>query len=167
MFYDNHIRVSQRLSVQVGVHGVGYFPHGSKDYYSIQPRLSVRYFPTDSDLLYLHFSKMEQFYHCLRLYNWDLPTDFRMPSIDGYKPRSSEHYEVGWKHFLTGGLFELSAFYKTRRNVVAMRPDIFVDDGGWDQYVMVGSGDSYGLRLYLEALDASVLVCLFAQPRVV
>lgn len=150
VFYDNHIRVSQRLSVQVGVHGVGYFPHGSKDYYSIQPRLSVRYFPTDSDLLYLHFSKMEQFYHCLRLYNWDLPTDFRMPSIDGYKPRSSEHYEVGWKHFFTGGLFELSAFYKTRRNVVAMRPDVFVDDGGWDQYVMVGSGDSYGLRLYLN-----------------
>lgn len=150
LFYDNHIRVSSRLSVQVGVHGVGYFPHGSKDFYSIQPRLSVKYFPADNDLLYLHFSKMEQFYHCLRLYSWDLPTDFRMPSIDGYKPRSSEHYEVGWKHFLAGGLFELSAFYKTRHHVVALRPDAFVEDDGWGQYVMAGNGDSYGVRFYLN-----------------
>ncbi len=150
LFYDNHIRVSSRLSVQVGVHGVGYFPHGSKDYYSIQPRLSVKYFPSDNDLLYLHFSKMEQFYHCLRLYSWDLPTDFRMPSIDGYKPRSSEHYEVGWKHFMTGGLFELSAFYKTRHNVLALRPDAFVGDDSWEQYVMTGNGDSYGVRFYLN-----------------
>lgn len=150
LFYDNHIRVSDRLSVQVGIHGVGYFPHGSKDYYSIQPRLSVKYFPADNDLLYFHFSEMEQFYHCLRLYYWDLPTDFRMPSIDGYKPRSSDHFEVGWKHFLKGGMLELSAFYKTRRNVVAMRPDAFVEDYSWEQYVMAGNGDSYGVRLYLN-----------------
>ena len=120
------------------------------DYYSIQPRLSVKYFPADNDLLYLHFSRMEQFYHCLRLYAWDLPTDFRMPSIDGYKPRSSEHYEVGWKHFLAGGLFELSAFYKTRYHVVALRPDAFVEDDSWGQYVMAGNGDSYGVRFYLN-----------------
>ena len=73
-----------------------------------------------------------------------------MPSIDGYKPRSSEHYEVGWKHFMTGGLFELSAFYKTRHNVLALRPDAFVGDDSWGQYVMAGNGDSYGVRFYLN-----------------
>ena len=150
LFYDNHIRVSQRLSVQVGVHSVGYFPHGNRDYYSIQPRMSVKYFPADNDLLYFHFSEMEQFYHCLRLYYLDLPTDFRMPSIDGYKPRSSEQYEIGWKHFLNNGIFEVSAYYKTRRNVVAIRPDAFIEDDGWQQYIMVGNGDSYGLQLYVN-----------------
>lgn len=150
LFYDNHIRVSQHLSVQVGVHSVGYFPHGNRDYYSIQPRMSVKYFPADNDLLYFHFSEMEQFYHCLRLYHLDLPTDFRMPSIDGYKPRSSEQYEIGWKHFLNNGIFEVSAYYKTRRNVVAIRPDAFIEDDGWQQYIMVGNGDSYGLQLYVN-----------------
>ena len=69
---------------------------------------------------------------------------FRMPSIDGYKPRSSEHYEAGWKHFLDNGMLEVSAYYKTRRNVVALRPEVFVEDGQWQEYIMVGNGDSYG-----------------------
>lgn len=148
LFYDNHIRVSPRLSVQVGVHGVGYLPRNHRPYYSIQPRMSVKYFPGEEDMLYFNFSKMEQFYHCLRLFSWDLPTDFRMPSIDGYKPRSSEHYEAGWKHFLDNGMLEVSAYYKTRRNVVALRPEVFVEDGQWQEYIMVGNGDSYGARMY-------------------
>lgn len=148
LFYDNHVRITPRLSVQVGVHGVGYLPRNHRAYYSIQPRLSIKYFPGEEDLLYLNFSKMEQFYHCLRLFSWDMPTDFRMPSIDGYKPRSSEHYEAGWKHFLNEGMLEASVYYKTRRNVVALRPEAFVEDGEWGQYIMTGKGDSYGARLY-------------------
>lgn len=148
LFYDNHIRITPRLSVQVGVHGVGYLPRNHRAYYSIQPRLSIKYFPGEEDLLYLNFSKMEQFYHCLRLFSWDMPTDFRMPSIDGYKPRSSEHYEAGWKHFLNEGMLEASVYYKTRRNVIALRPEVFVEDGEWGQYIMTGKGDSYGARLY-------------------
>lgn len=100
LFYDNHVRITPRLSGQIGVHGVAYLPRNHRSYYSIQPRMSLKYFPGEKDLLYLNFSKMEQFYHCLRLFSWDMPTDFRMPSIDGYKPRTSEHYEAGWKHFL-------------------------------------------------------------------
>ena len=72
LFYDNHIRISPRLSVQVGVHGVGYLPRNHRPYYSIQPRMSVKYFPGEEDMLYFNFSKMEQFYHCLRLFSWDL-----------------------------------------------------------------------------------------------
>ncbi len=150
IFYDNYINISSRLSVQVGVHGVGYFPRKNRSYYSIQPRLSVKYFPWSNDLLYLNFSKMEQFYHCLRLYEWDLPTDFRMPSIEGYKPRTSEHYEIGWKHFLENGQIEISTYYKTRRNVVALRPEVYVEDDQWGQYIMVGTGDSYGARFYFH-----------------
>lgn len=148
VFYDNLLRISPELSVQVGVHGVGYYPQHSRSYYSIQPRLSVKYFLSEADLLYLHFSKMEQFYHFLRFDSFSLPTDFRMPSIDGFKPRSSEHYEVGWKHFLKNGQFELSVYYKTRRNVLALRPDTWAEDGSWQQYLMVGNGDSYGIKGY-------------------
>ena len=60
--------------------------------------------------------------------NFSFPTDFRMPSIEGYKPRSSEHYEAGWKHFFGNGRMELSAHYKTRRNVLAFRPEFFMED---------------------------------------
>lgn len=148
LYYDNLLRISPELSVQVGVHGVGYYPQHSRSYYSIQPRLSVKYFPSEENLLYLNFSKMEQFYHYLRFDSFSLPTDFRMPSIDGFKPRSSEHYEMGWKHFLKGGQLEVSAYYKTRRNVLALRPDFWIEDGEWKNALMVGKGDSYGVKGY-------------------
>lgn len=127
---------------------IGYYPQHSRSYYSIQPRLSVKYFPSEKNLLYVNFSKMEQFYHFLRFDSFALPTDFRMPSIDGFKPRSSEHYEVGWKHFLEGGQLELSAFYKTRRNVLALRPDTWLEGEEWSQYLMTGKGESYGVKGY-------------------
>lgn len=103
VYYDNLLRISPEFSVQVGVHGVAYCPQHHRSYYSIQPRLSVKYFPSERNLLYLNFSKMEQFYHFLRFDSFSLPTDFRMPSIDGFKPRSSEYYEMGWKHFMDSG----------------------------------------------------------------
>ena len=87
VYYDNLLRISPEFSVQVGVHGVAYCPQHHRSYYSIQPRLSVKYFPSERNLLYLNFSKMEQFYHFLRFDSFSLPTDFRMPSIDGFKPR--------------------------------------------------------------------------------
>lgn len=148
LYYDNLLRISPELSVQVGVHGVGYYPQHSRSYYSIQPRFSLKYFPSEKNLLYVNFSKMEQFYHFLRFDSFSLPTDFRMPSIDGFKPRSSEHYEAGWKHFLKDGQLEFSTYYKTRRNVLALRPDTWLEDGSWQQCLMAGRGDSYGVKGY-------------------
>ncbi len=149
IFYDNHIRIARDLFVQVGVHFVGYLPQKHRSYYSIQPRLSLKYSSSPDDIFYLNFSKMEQFYHHLRFDFLSLPTDFRMPSIERYKPRTSEHYELGWKHFLGNGQVEVSTYYKTRRNLLALRPETFIYDDQWQNYIMSGDGDSYGAKFYL------------------
>lgn len=151
LFYDNDLRIARHLYAQVGVHFVGYLPQKHEHYYSIQPRFSLRYTPSERNLFYLNFSKMEQFYHYLRMDNFSFPTDFRMPSIEGYKPRSSEHYEAGWKHFFGNGRMELSAYYKTRRNVLAFRPEFFMEDYDWNNYIMAGDGNSYGVKLSVQA----------------
>ncbi len=148
VFHDNLVRLHQKLNIQVGVHFIGYIPQNYRSYYSIQPRFSLKYQPDDKDLFYVHFSRMEQFYHYIRFSNLSLPTDFRMPSIEGYKPRSSEHYELGWKHFLSRGQVKISGYYKTRRNVVALRPEAFIEDDQWSNYIMEGDGDSYGIKGY-------------------
>lgn len=148
IFYDNLIRITSQLFTQVGVHFIGYLPEKHRDYYSIQPRFSLKYSPWTNDLFYLNFSRMEQFYHYLRFNTFYMPTDFRMPSIESYKPRSSEHYEAGWKHNLRNGALEVSAYYKTRRNIVALRPETFVEDTEWGNYIMTGNGDSYGIKCY-------------------
>lgn len=149
LFYDNLIRINPKLSVQVGVNYVVYAPDHYKNYQSIQPRLMLKYSWNDRNLLYASASRMEQFYHYICLNDFALPTDFRMPSIGKFKPRSSEHYEAGWKRFLSKGYCELSAFFKTRRNVLALRPEIFPADDQWSQYIMAGNGESYGAKAYL------------------
>ena len=94
---------------------------------------------------------MEQFYHYISFNGFALPTDFRMPSIEGFKPRSSEHYEIGWKRNFDSdrGKLETSAYYKTRRNVVALKPDVIVENDNWNNYIMAGNGDSYGIKMFL------------------
>lgn len=150
LFYDNYIRINDKVSTKVGIHFIGYIPDNYRDYYSIQPRAAINYSPSEKDLLYLNFSKMEQFYHYLSIDGIALPTDFRMPSIKGFKPRSSEHYEIGWKrNILCGkGKLEVSAYYKTRRNVLALKPDVIVEDNNWKNYIMTGNGDSYGVKSF-------------------
>lgn len=148
LFYDNLINITSALTMQVGIHFVGYLPDHYKNFYSIQPRFSLRYIPDDNQLYYLSFSKMEQFYHYLRFEDLALPTDFRMPSIDGYKPRSSEHYEAGWKYFLPNGQLEIAAYYKTRRNLIALKPGTYISDDNWNKWIMTGNGDSYGIKMH-------------------
>ena len=93
-----------------------------------------------------------------------------MPSINGFKPRSSEHYEIGWKRNFDGdiGKLETSAYYKTRRNIVALKPDVIVENDNWDNYIMVGKGDSYGIKMFLyymyRKMDYATVVHIFAQP---
>ncbi len=53
-----------------------------------------------------------------------------------------------WKHFLSRGQVEISGYYKTRRNVVALRPEAFIEDDQWSNYIMEGDGDSYGIKGY-------------------
>lgn len=148
LFYDNRIRISDKLLGQVGVNFISYLPKRSNKYFSIQPRFSLKYTLDENDLIYAGFSRMAQFYHYLRIDYYSLPTDFRMPSIDGFKPRTSDHYEIGWKHFFQKGILEVSCFYKDRRNILALKPESYPFSNEWSKYIMAGDGKSYGLRAY-------------------
>lgn len=150
LFYDNTIRISSKTNIRIGINFVVYAPDNHKKYHSIQPRISLKYALSNKDLLYIGASRMEQFYHYISLSQFVLPTDFRMPSIEGFRPRSSEHYETGWKHFLKKGYTELSVFYKTRRHAIAFKPTVYPADNQWKQYIMTGNGYSYGVKVYFN-----------------
>lgn|SRR5574344_775348 len=146
--YAANIMITEKFNAQVGVNLLGYIPDHDQNYFSIQPRFSLKYAPLNNHLLYLDFSRMEQFYHYIRLDALPLPTDFRMPSVNGFKPSSSEHYEAGWKYFLRSGIIESSLYYKRRHNIMAIRPDLFPLDGRWNKYIMQGEGESYGAKFH-------------------
>ena len=92
---------------------------------------------------------MEQYFHHVLVSNISAPFDFIMPSIKSFKPLTAIHYEAGWKHYLHTGIIELSAYYKRRNNLLAFRPNSFIEDSRWDKYMMAGNGESYGVNLYM------------------
>ena len=147
-YYDNKVRITDKLFSQFGINFVAYIPNNSRNYYSLQPRFSLKYFFDDNDLIYFGASKMQQFYHYLRIDELPLPTDFRMPSLSGFPPSISEHYEAGWKHILKNGFIESSVFYKHRDNIMSLKPDTYPLDSEWKDYIMSGKGHSYGVKFF-------------------
>lgn len=149
VYYDNKMRIFNRLYAQFGINFVAYLPRNFSKYYSVQPRFSFKFKINDENMLYLSISKMQQFYHYLGIDAMPLPIDFRLPSIMGFKPSTSEHYEIGWKLFLKQIRFESSAYFKSRNNILAFKPDVYVFDTEWNKYIMTGHGESYGVKFFM------------------
>lgn len=148
-FFDNRISFTKWLYAQAGLHYVLYAPKHYRNYQSLQPRLTVKAIAGNKNLFYLTFLRMEQYFHHVLVSNISAPFDFIMPSIKGFKPLTATHYEVGWKYYLPAGIIELSAYYKRRNNLLALRPNSFIEDSQWDKYMMVGNGESYGINIYM------------------
>lgn len=147
-FYDNELQLTPALNARIGINMLVYMPQGNENYYSFQPRFSLKYAAGEKHLFYLGASRMEQFYHYLQLDAIALPTDLRMPTVSGFKPRMSNHYEAGWTFLFAGGNSDLSFYYKVRQNIISLRPDIYPGEDEWKSCIMTGKGDSYGMKLY-------------------
>ncbi|MDD7256969.1 MAG: TonB-dependent receptor [Prevotellaceae bacterium] len=150
LFYDNRVRINSRLYALAGANLVIYIPRNSRRYSSIQPRFSLKYSLDDNDLLYGSLSSMEQFFHHVYVSEVATPSDFIMPSIDGFKPSTAFHLETGWKHFTRKGIMELSVYYKRRKDILALRPNVFDEGYLWHKLIMAGDGESYGVNFYLN-----------------
>ena len=147
-YVNSNLKFSKHLEGSVALNFVGYFPKDHPHSFSLQPRFVVRYLPTTHNTLTLSFSRMEQFYHNICLGEIPLPTDLRMPSIDGFKPSSSLHVEMGWKHIRQHWSGSVSSFYKRRYHILGVRYNIAPEYEGWNKFIMEGNASSYGLKVH-------------------
>lgn len=148
LFFDNRVRLTPWLYAQVGFNYVRYMPRRHRRFNSVQPRFSLKAAVGNDDLLHLSLTRMEQFFHHVRVNPIATPFDFIMPTIAGFNPSRATHLEMGWRHYTARSVLELSAYYKRRYDVLALRPLVYVSDTNWDHYLMAGDGQSYGASLY-------------------
>lgn len=148
IFFDNRVRLTPWVYAQVGLNYVRYMPRHSRSFNSVQPRVSLKWSLGNRHLLYMSMMRTEQFFHHIRMAEIATPFDFIMPSIEGFKPGRGTHVGVGWRHYTSHGVLELSTYYKHRSNVLALRPDVYIEDSNWSKYIMSGYGDSFGASLY-------------------
>ena len=148
-YLNSKLKMTDRLSGSVALNFVSYIPKNNEKFFSIQPRFTLKYIVDKSNLFSVDFSRMEQFYHNICAGEIPIPTDLRMPSINGFKPSSSLHSELGWKHVNHHWRASISGFYKRRFQILGIRYQILhTEERGWNRFIMRGNAESYGIKLH-------------------
>lgn len=148
-FFNTKLRITEKLYGSAALNLVSYLPQHNVSYFSVQPRFTLSYVLDEANMFSLDFSRMEQFYHSICLGEIPLPTDLRMPSVDGFKPSSSMHSELGWRHINAHSRTSISAFYKRRFDILGIRYNIDSSQQGWNQFIMNGNACSYGIKMHM------------------
>ncbi len=141
------------LKANVGLHGSA-FATKNKTYFSLQPRLGLRYLIANNTSLKASFSTMSQNINLLTSEALSLPTDLWVPSTENIKPQKSWQVATGIANTFGDG-YEASAeiYYKKMTDVISFKPgaSFLLDlESDWQDKVTQGEGESYGLELFLQ-----------------
>lgn len=151
-YVGDDMSIGNRLKINAGVHSSSYAVQNS-NYFTLQPRAALSYLLNDKSSIKLSYSQMRQFLHLLASPGLGFPTDLWVSSTDRIKPESSTQYAAGYTYSLGNG-FEATAegFYKTMSNLLEYKSGFSVFSSGseWEDKVLIGDGDSYGVELLLE-----------------
>ncbi len=143
------------LKANLGVHASAFKVRGNDDefYYSIQPRVGLRYLLNNQMAIKGSFSTMAQYINLLTNESLSLPTDLWVPSTKRIKPQTSWQVALGvaktiWKDYE----FSVEGYYKEMNNVISYKEGVdFIGlENDWQDKVTQGDGDSYGVELFFQ-----------------
>ena len=88
VFAEDDVVLTDRIRANVGLHLSG-FDVENTFYWSLEPRLSLRYWASDKITIKGAYSKMQQYLHLLSNSSIGLPTDLWVPVTAKIKPQIS------------------------------------------------------------------------------
>ena len=153
IYAEGDFNISDKLKGTAGLRG-GVMATGGKQYWSLRPRASLRYLLSEKISGKISWSRMKQYLHQLQNTTLGIPTELWVSSTDKIKPGTSDLFSVGifWK---PDGKYNFSAetFYTSLQNVIRYKDGTTaVKERGdsWEDYVVSGKGNSYGMELMAE-----------------
>lgn len=153
LYAEDDWRIGKLFRVNFGVHASAYAVN-KKFYYSVQPRIGMRFILPHKIGLKASFSTMTQYLHLLSNEGIGLPTDLWLPSTDITKPQQAWQVGLGLSKTF-GDWFEvtLEGYYKKMSNLIAYKPGAsFIDPGSdWESKIESnGLGQSYGMEAFIH-----------------
>ncbi len=152
IYIEDDFKISDRLKINSGLHYT-VFSVTSKNFSSLQPRLSVVYLLNRHMSLKASFVQMNQFIHLLTNSGLGLPTDLWVPATSVVPPQKSLQYAVGYV-WNVKNKFELSveAYYKGLKNIIEYAEGASFLSGSdrWEQRVETGRGRASGIEFFLQ-----------------
>lgn len=156
LYVEDDVRLSRRLSANVGLHASG-FTVGGSHFGSLQPRVSTRFLLNPRWALKASYARMRQYIHLLSNSTIGLPTDLWLPATQRVPPEGSRQVGIGLAGALSKSQYEVSleAYYKTMSDLIEYRQGAaflagFGDEQDWQDKVETGRGWSYGVELFLQ-----------------
>lgn len=141
------------FKINAGVHASA-FSVDNQTYFSVQPRLGMRYLLNNNVALKASFSTMTQFINLLTSESLSLPTDLWVPSTSRIKPQQAWQVAGGVaRTFLDEYEVSLEGYYKQMDNVISFREGasfLLGLDADWQDKVTQGTGESYGFELFVQ-----------------
>ena len=151
-FLEDEFSIGERFRANLGFNASLFLVEGEQ-YFSPEPRISLRYLLSDRLVLKASYAKMSQYMHLLTNAMVGLPTDSWVPSTSSLKPETSWQAALGLSYKLRPGLrLSMEGFYKEMDKLVEYREgaELQMNDQYWEEKVLTGSGKAYGLEFYLQ-----------------
>lgn len=124
-----------------------------KDYYGLEPRVSMRYTLNDNASLKAGIAYTNQFIHLVTSSTSTLPTDLWVPSSAIVEPQRGIQYSLGFFQNLLDNDLETSVevYYKDLRNQIEFS-ESYVPEFGRDveEDFVFGRGESYGAEFFVR-----------------
>jgi outer membrane cobalamin receptor len=143
------------LKANIGIHASGFKVRGNENefYYSVQPRVGLRYLLDNQLAIKASFSTMAQYINLLTNESLSFPTDLWVPSTKRVKPQTSWQAALGvaktlWKDYE----FSVEGYYKEMKNVISYKEGVdFIGlENDWQDKVTQGDGEAYGVELFFQ-----------------
>jgi len=159
VYFESEINILERLKGNFGLRG-GNLATQNKNYWSLRPRVALSYLISKKVSGKVSYSRMKQYLHQLQNTTLGIPTELWVSSTDKIKPGTSDLFSAGlfWKP--TGKYnFSAETFYTSLQNVIRYKDGTTAlkeRGDSWEDYVVSGKGNSYGLELMAEKTTGSL-----------
>jgi hypothetical protein len=151
-YAENEQKLGDQLQINYGL-GVSYFIAGTANYTHLQPRISGRYYLTESVAVLGSIARMVQHLHFVTSSNIQYPTDVWILANASIKPSMAWIYTAGTSIVPQLG-YEviLEAYYKPMQNLLEYKEGAsFVSfQKDWSEKFDHGAGEAKGIELCLK-----------------
>lgn len=151
-YVEDNFNIGRHFSINAGLH-TSLFNTQGKSYFSVQPRLSIRYDFGNDFSAKASFSQMAQYVHQLSSTPLSMPTDLWVPITKNIRPMHSNQYSIGGYYTgVPGWEFSIEGYYKQMRNVLEYQDGVtfFGSSTNWEDKVEMGKGRSMGIEFMAQ-----------------
>jgi len=138
------------LTIDPGLRATVFAVEG-RTYYSLQPRVNVKYDIPDRQVsIKAGYSKMAQYVHLLSSLQISMPTDLWVPITKDIRPITSDQVSAGiYYDGIPGWEFSAEGYYKLMNNILEYSDGaIYIGtSSNWEERVEMGEGRARGIEI--------------------